>query len=720
MRPGYSIATRLILSIGGAAALIFISAFGYNYLVSRRTVIMEVEERAKNLTLSISHQIEVVLRGVEGVPASIASLMEIQSFNNEGLVPLIEGNLEANPEIFGIAIANEPYALSPELKFCAPYGFRGDDGIVFSFLGGELYNYFALDWYQISKETRNPQWSVPYYDEGGGDILMATYSVPFFRRRGEERQFAGVATADISLEWLESLLAEVRIYQSGYAFLVSQNGDFITHPDRGLVMRESLFSLAEALGDPKLRLVSRNMIRGEKGFAGLKDFLRGRDSYLYYAPVGSSGWSLGIIFPASELLGDVVGLTKKLLAMGIAGLALMCIVIVFLSRSITRTLRNLSAATARLGKGDFSVKAPESGASEIRELAHSFNTLGRQLEEYIEKRDFIRDTFGRYVTAEVVKRLMESADGLALGGENRELTILMSDLRGFTALTSQMEPERVVLFLNRYLSKMIEILMDHRAVIDEIIGDGILAFFGAPEPMEAHALQAVSCALKMQLAMEEVNAVNEREGFGHLEMGIAVNTGNVVVGNIGSERRTKYGVVGAQVNFTGRMESFTVGGQVLISPSTFERLSGLLETGELLKVQMKGVPAPVTLYEVRGLGEPYNIRLPSKDDELRHLSSPIKVNLYRVKDKMISGANDSALITEISLKSAILICSGLLKEWEDLRLDARNEKGLEERCSIFAKVISVKEAQGGGSEVAVRFTWVAPAFYSTIRGIIAS
>jgi hypothetical protein len=267
---------------------------------------------------------------------------------------------------------------------------------------------------------------------------------------------------------------------------------------------------------------------------------------------------------------------------------------------------------------------------------------------------------------------------------------------------------------------MIEILMDHKAVIDEIIGDGILAFFGAPEPMEDHALQAVTCALKMQLAMEEINTVNEKEGLGHLEMGVAVNTGDVVVGNIGSEKRTKYGVVGAQVNFTGRMESFTVGGQVLISPSTFERLAGVLELGEKLKVQMKGVAAPVTLYEIKGLGEPYNIRLSMKDQGLKRLTSPITVSLYRIKDKTVSGAGESALITEINPKSATLLCSGVLKEWEDLRLDAANEEDRGERCSIFAKVIAVREVPGAGVEASVRFTWVAPAFYRTISEIMAS
>ena len=108
---------------------------------------------------------------------------------------------------------------------------------------------------------------------------------------------------------------------------------------------------------------------------------------------------------------------------------------------------------------------------------------------------------------------------------------------------------------------MIEILLDYRAVIDEILGDGILAFFGAPEPLEDHPVRAVACAMAMQAAMDEINFLNEADGLPYLEMGVAVNTGAVVVGNIGSERRTKYSVVGAHVNFTGRIESFALGGR---------------------------------------------------------------------------------------------------------------------------------------------------------------
>jgi class 3 adenylate cyclase len=310
---------------------------------------------------------------------------------------------------------------------------------------------------------------------------------------------------------------------------------------------------------------------------------------------------------------------------------------------------------------------------------------------------------------------MGSRDGLELGGENRELSILMSDLRGFTALTSEMDPQRVILFLNRYLGKMIEILMEHRGVIDEIVGDGILAFFGAPEPMADHPVQAVACALRMQAAMAEINGANEKDGSPHLEMGIAVNTGDVVVGNIGSERRTKYGIVGAQVNFTGRMESFTVGGQVLISPSTRQRLGDQVTVRDTLRVSMKGVPEPVTLYDIRGLSGPLEISLPESTNALQNLDQVLPVRLYRIRHKIITGTLDSAWISQLSRSEALVEFEGELKEWDDVRLHLLNETGQEIPGMIFAKVVSITSRPGRTDQARVRFTSVSPETYAFLR-----
>jgi class 3 adenylate cyclase len=428
----------------------------------------------------------------------------------------------------------------------------------------------------------------------------------------------------------------------------------------------------------------------------------------------------GIMAAAKEEIRQYYSNTKRQIIFGglIAGTVLSCLGVLtgfWFAGIISRPLSRLRNGVTKMGAGDLAVTVPETGSSEIKELAQSFNQLGRQLTDYIAKRDFIRDTFGRYVTQAVVNQLMESADGLKLGGENRELSILMSDLRGFTALTSDMNPERVITFLNRYLSKMIEILLEHRAVIDEIIGDGILAFFGAPEPMEDHPHTAVACALKMQAAMVEINALNETDGLPHLEMGIAVNTGNAVVGNIGSEKRTKYGAVGAQVNFTGRMESFSVGGQVLISPSTFKRVSDVVEVDHGFEVQMKGVPGTITLYDIQGMSGPYRIRLVKNRDCLTLLPEPLAARLYRIKDKIVAGKTQRVWITHLCPSEAILICDGELAQWEDVHLDLLHENGMEIPGKIFGKIMELKPAGDQRQQASLRFTYVAPEIYQIIR-----
>ncbi len=243
----------------------------------------------------------------------------------------------------------------------------------------------------------------------------------------------------------------------------------------------------------------------------------------------------------------------------------------------------------------------------------------------------IRKTFGRYLTDQVVSSLLENPEGLKIGGERRKITILTSDLRGFTATSERLPPEEVVKILNIYLEAMTDVITAYQGTIDEFMGDGILVLFGAPTLRNDDGTRAIACAIAMQQALEPVNEQLQKLGWAKLEMGIGIHTGEVVVGNIGSEKRTKYSVIGSHVNLTYRIESFTIGGQILISESTFQETENLLVIRGIQQVRAKGVKQPITIYDVSGIEGNHNLTLPRSEEVFFPLPQAISLQ-YAILD----------------------------------------------------------------------------------------
>jgi class 3 adenylate cyclase len=233
-----------------------------------------------------------------------------------------------------------------------------------------------------------------------------------------------------------------------------------------------------------------------------------------------------------------------------------------------------------------------------RKRWHDREEQYRQQLERNEK--FIRATFGRYLSDEIVTDILERPEGLELGGDLREVTIMMSDIRGFTTLSERLAPAQVVTMLNRYLGAMTDIIMAHQGTIDEFIGDAILAVFGAPQHRDDDADRAVRCALAMQAAMDEINAQNDREGLPRIQTGIALNTGDVIAGNIGSERRSKYGFVGHPMNVTSRIEDLSAGGEILVSDSTLQKLTAAIHVTDSQELKVKGIDETIVVHKIKG------------------------------------------------------------------------------------------------------------------------
>jgi adenylate cyclase len=244
----------------------------------------------------------------------------------------------------------------------------------------------------------------------------------------------------------------------------------------------------------------------------------------------------------------------------------------------------------------------------------------------------IRTYFSRYLTDAVVKSLLETPEGLKLGGDRRKVTILMCDLRGFSTISEKMPPEKVVEILNVFLGTMTDAIATYEGTIDEFIGDAILVLFGAPIHREDDAARAVASAIAMQLAMRSVNEKLTQQQLPEIAMGIGINTGEVVAGNIGSQSRAKYAVVGNHVNLTARIESYTVGGQILISEATYKEIEDIAKTNGSMEVEPKGVSHPISIYDICGLGGIYNLELPSLSDSLQLLPTPIPIT-YRILEE---------------------------------------------------------------------------------------
>jgi phosphoserine phosphatase RsbU/P len=382
---GRGLAFKLILFFLTSTTIIFFTAFYYYHLASEDAVFKAVEENARNLTRSTINEIETILVGVEKVTLQNASLMENYAYGSEDLYHLLTRTVSGNAEIFGSAIAFQPYAYEPDLYYFAPYSFHDHKGsITLVFLGSEDYDYFAMDWYRLPEERDRPLWSEPYYDEGGGNIVMATFSVPFYKNVHGRKTFRGVITADISLTWLRKIVASIKIYESGHAFLVSSSGLFVTNPDEKLIMRENIFNLAKVKEDKRMLRICRNMIRGGEGFVPLKSFFSDVESWMYYAPLPSTGWSLAVIFPERELFAERNELVRNVICIVLVGFILLVVVITLIARTITKPVEILAATTGEIAKGNLDIELPQpSSDDEIGDLTRSFIEMKVALKAYI-------------------------------------------------------------------------------------------------------------------------------------------------------------------------------------------------------------------------------------------------------------------------------------------------------------------------------------------------
>ena len=328
-----------------------------------------------------------------------------------------------------------------------------------------------------------------------------------------------------------------------------------------------------------------------------------------------------------------------------------------------------------------------------------------QLNAQLERRNrLLSETFGRYLSDEIVAEILDTPDGLKIGGQKKELTVMMSDLRGFTQMCESMPPADLLRMLNHYFEVMFEQIARYGGSLIDFMGDGMLIIFGAPRPSATHASDAVAAALCMQEQMEEINRWNAACGYRHLAMGIGIHTAEVIVGNIGSEKRTKYGILGSAVNLAGRIESYTTEGQVLISTETRAAVKEELTFRQTLTVSPKGVKGKITVYDVSSIGAPYGISLHGTRKEPQLLKKPLDIRFFVLDGKHVDADAKSGKLLAVSEDYALLTTDASLELYANICIDVGQD--------VYAKIIS--EEAGGWK---ISFTSSPDCFSDWLEGV---
>ena len=376
--PG--LALKLELAMLAGAGLTLAAVVALSWWQARQMIAADHDEAIAGLTADTVARLNNHLTAVEPLPLYLAAQLSEGCPPRDQLTGMARRALEAAPEAFGCSITRDPGSC-PEDQAGSVSCHRQDQAVQTEWRPAKTYYYPLMDWYQIPRELGQALWSEPFYNEAAGQI-MSTFAVPFFHRTADGRQaVAGVVAGDVSLERLSKVVNSLGRNRGCVAFLISATGIFVTHQENPrLVMRESIFSLAESSGDPELRRIGKAMIHHEQGTARVANPLLGPPGRLYFSPLPKQGWSLGMIYPDSELRAELNVLTLRLAGIAATGLALLVLLVVWVARGITRPLRALALVTPELARGNLRVAVPELRShDEIGDLGRSFKSMTASL-----------------------------------------------------------------------------------------------------------------------------------------------------------------------------------------------------------------------------------------------------------------------------------------------------------------------------------------------------
>ena len=380
-----SLSTMLSIWVVLFAAVIFLASLGYLFYESRRTVQDEAVNRATQVLDNTIQRVTSILQRVEVATDNTSWLPTRHLDAPDSMFVYSRRILQNNPDLNGCSIAFEPYYFKDRGKYFSAFSYNQGDTILTAQEGNELYEYFVMDWYQQCKLLDRPVWTEPFMDYNPGSIyskeMIASYCKPMKDKNG---QFVGTMSVDISLSWLSKTISAVKPYPNSYSIMIGAGGTYFVHPDTTKLFYQTILTETLIKEDTARVSLAHAMLNGEEGMRHL--IFDGVDSYVFFKPLGTTGWSVAIVCPESDIFSGYNRLYRAVIAIVVLGLLLMLYVFSRLIRRKLQPLRQLARQAETIASGQFDVEMQYEGRNdEIGQLSESFSYMQKSLVKYVDE-----------------------------------------------------------------------------------------------------------------------------------------------------------------------------------------------------------------------------------------------------------------------------------------------------------------------------------------------
>jgi class 3 adenylate cyclase len=400
----------------------------------------------------------------------------------------------------------------------------------------------------------------------------------------------GVLIAEVNLKHIWSVVSDIQVGKTGYAYVVSGGGELIAHPDINLVLKgrnfKDLVQVQAALAGAPIPLAALPNFAGQEVFSA-------------YATIPDLGWAVLVERPVVEAYAPLYASLTRTAALLLVGLGMAVLASLLIGIRVVRPLQELRQGVTRIGMGDLDHRIDIQTGDELEVLADEFNQMTVKLQESYANNERVSQ-LKRFFSPQVAELIVSSGDSKLTESHRQEITVIFCDLRNFTEFSSIAEPEEAMQVLQDYYKVLGSLLHRFEATIEHFAGDGLMAFFNDPLPCSDPEIRAVRMAVMMQHDVGELIKEWRKRGL-NLGFGIGISSGYATLGHIGSEEQFHYAAIGSVANLAARLCDQAQSGQILITEAFYSKVDELAEVERIADLSLKGFPRPVPVLQVVGI-----------------------------------------------------------------------------------------------------------------------